>query len=401
MTGGLPPDDRSPAEIRFEQRQREREAKAGAKASKRPKAPKVPRVPQTPRARGESRVGRRIFAAAVVTAVVAILWFLNSLFQPFAGDGHGNVAVTIPKGTGVGKIGDLLSARGVIAHGFFFEVRATLAGKRGDLKPGSYTLKRDMSYGAVIDALSKGPASNLVTITIPEGKSRPEIQRLIAPDGLSGSYLKASRSSRLLDPRKLGGRHARDLEGFLFPATYQLRRGSAVSRLVAKQVAAFKSTLRQVSLRAARHVNLTTYDVVTIASLIEREAQLPRERRLIASVIYNRLRAGIPLGIDATTRFATGNWTKPLTGAQLRTSSPYNTRTNRGLPPGPIGNPGLASLRAAAGPARTKLLYYVVKPGTCGEHAFSSTFQQFQRDSARYDAARAARGGRSPARCGG
>jgi UPF0755 protein len=336
-----------------------------------------------------------------VTAVVAILWFLNSLFQPFAGDGHGNVAVTIPKGTGVGKIGDLLSARGVIAHGFFFEVRATLAGKRGDLKPGSYTLKRDMSYGAVIDALSKGPASNLVTITIPEGKSRPEIQRLIAPDGLSGSYLKASRSSRLLDPRKLGGRHARDLEGFLFPATYQLRRGSAVSRLVAKQVAAFKSTLRQVSLRAARHVNLTTYDVVTIASLIEREAQLPRERRLIASVIYNRLRAGIPLGIDATTRFATGNWTKPLTGAQLRTSSPYNTRTNRGLPPGPIGNPGLASLRAAARPARTKLLYYVVKPGTCGEHAFSSTFQQFQRDSARYDAARAARGGRSPARCGG
>ncbi|HEX8075569.1 MAG TPA: endolytic transglycosylase MltG, partial [Thermoleophilaceae bacterium] len=302
-------------------------------------------------------------------------------------------------GTGVGGIADLLADRGVVAHGFLFEVRATLDGRRGDLKPGSYELRRDMSYAAAIAALTKGPSSSLVSLTIPEGRSRVEIARLVAAGGLRGSYLRASARSPLLDPRELGGAHARSLEGFLFPATYQLRRGGPVAGLVSRQVAAFRRTVRQVDMRAARKVNLTTYDVVTIASLVEREAQLPRERRLIASVIYNRLRAHIPLGIDATVRFATGNWTRPLTGSQLRTASPYNTRTRAGLPPGPIGNPGLASLQAAAHPARTRLLYYVVKPGRCGEHAFSTTFAQFQRDSARYDAARSASGGRSPTSC--
>jgi len=139
--------------------------------------------------------------------------------------------------------------------------------------------------------------------------------------------------------------------------------------------------------------------VITIASMVEREAQLARERPLIAAVIYNRLHEGIPLGIDATVRFGTGNWIAPLTRSQIAIDSPYNTRMRGGLPPGPIGNPGLASLRAAAHPARVPYLYYVVKPGRCGEHAFSSDFAQFQRDQQRYSAAREAAGGRSPTSC--
>jgi UPF0755 protein len=406
MTAGDPfrPDERSPAELRAEKRRRAREAKAARRAEPRARRSAArlgagaPPVPRAPRPRGGRR---RALAAAVVLLVVAVVWFLSALFQPFKGDGHGAVAVTIPKGAGVGKIADLLASKGVIAQGFLFELRATLSGRRGDLRPGPYMLKRDMSYGAAIAALTKGPSSNLVKVTIPEGESRSEIAALIAPDGLSGNYLRASIRSRLLDPRRLGGRRARDLEGFLFPATFQLRRGSPVSGLVSRQLTAFKRNILVVDLRAARHVNLTTYDVVTIASLVEREARLPRERRLIASVIYNRLRRRIALGIDAAIRFVTGNWTKPLTTAQLRSRSAYNTRIHLGLPPGPIGNPGLASLQAAAHPAHTRLLYYVVKPGTCGQHAFSTTFAQFQRDSARYNAARAARGGRSPTRCGG
>jgi peptidoglycan lytic transglycosylase G len=132
---------------------------------------------------------------------------------------------------------------------------------------------------------------------------------------------------------------------------------------------------------------------------VEREASVPKERRLVASVIYNRLREGIPLGIDATIRFATGNWTRPLTKSQLEIGSPYNTRKRAGLPPGPIGNPGLASIQAAANPARTKYLYYVVKPCGRGEHAFSRTYAQFQRDQARYNRERARQGGRSPTSC--
>ena len=108
---------------------------------------------------------------------------------------------------------------------------------------------------------------------------------------------------------------------------------------------------------------------------------------------------GMPLGIDATIRYATGNWTKPLTASELATDSPYNTRRNAGLPPGPIGNPGLDSLEAAARPAQVDHLYYVVKPGTCGEHAFSSSIADFERDRQRYEAARQEAGGRSPTNC--
>jgi UPF0755 protein len=126
---------------------------------------------------------------------------------------------------------------------------------------------------------------------------------------------------------------------------------------------------------------------------------VPRERPLIASVIYNRLRRGIPLGIDATIRFALNQWDEPLKRSELANPTPYNTRENPGLPPGPIGNPGLASIRAAARPARSDYLFFVVKPGTCGEHAFSSTDAEFEEDVARYNAARQRRGGRSPTDC--
>jgi UPF0755 protein len=342
---------------------------------------------------------RRAMLLVGLLVAVAFLWLLVSLFQPFKSAGHGSVAVTIPKGSGVGDIADVLERTGVISSGFLFELRATLSGRRGDLKPGSYTLRRDMSYGSAIDTLTKGPGSNLVQATIPEGRSRRETAELIGSFGVTGDYMKATVRSRLLDPRDYGGSRAQSLEGFLFPSTYELKRGASADTLVAKQLGAFKAQLRTIDMRAAKHVNLTVYDVVTIASLVEREAQVAAERPMIARVIYNRLHEHIPLGIDATVRFATGNWTQPLTQSQLRTGSPYNTRTRAGLPPGPIGSPGVASLRAAAHPAGGRFLYYVVKPGTCGRHAFSTTYEQFQRDSARYNQAREAAGGRSPTKC--
>jgi uncharacterized YceG family protein len=119
----------------------------------------------------------------------------------------------------------------------------------------------------------------------------------------------------------------------------------------------------------------------------------------VASVIYNRLSDGIPLGIDATIRFATDNWTEPLTQSELAIDSPYNTRLNAGLPPGPIGNPGLDSIEAAANPDETDFLYYVVKPGTCGEHVFTETDAEFQAAVDEYNSERAAAGGQSPTDC--
>ncbi len=356
------------------------------------------RARDTTAGRAASRPRTAILAAGGGLAVLVLAWLLLSLFQPLKGDGSGDVRVTIPRGAGVGEIADILERRGVIASAFFFRARTTLAGKGGDFKAGEVPLRRDMSYGAAIDALVDPPTPDTVTITIPEGLSRPETEALVG-DSLRGDYMAASRRSPALDPRDYGARRAASLEGFLFPATYELKPGQSVRELVDRQLQAFRRELSAVDLRFARSKNLTVYDVLTIASMIDREVQVPGERRLVASVIYNRLSQGIPLGIDATIRFATGNWTEPLKQSELAIDSPYNTRETQGLPPGPIGNPGLAAIKAAARPASTDFLYYVVKPGACGEHSFSATDAEFQRDVERYNSERAARGGKSPTDC--
>ena len=338
-------------------------------------------------------------ALALIAAFAALAWFLVSLFQPFKGGGTGSVPVTIPSGASVGQIGDILAERGVVSSSFFFELRARLGGKSGDLKPGTYTLKHDMSYSAALNALTKGVALKIVRVTIPEGQDRTQVAQLVKADGLTGNYLTDSVRSGDLNLRRYGGSHARNLEGFLFPATYELKRGQSAGDLVGKQLQAFKDNLAGLNLSYARKKNLTVYDVVTIASMVEREAAVPADRPLVASVIYNRLHGHMPLQIDATLRFVLHDWDKPLTLSQLASRSPYNTRNRTGLPPGPIGNPGLASLRAAAHPARTSFFYYVNKPFTCHKLAFASTAAQQAINVARYNAARAKNGGREPVKC--
>lgn len=241
------------------------------------------------------------------------------------------------------------------------------------------------------------------TITIPEGYDRSEVAAITKDAGLRGDYLKASQSFKGFDPARYGAQSPQSLEGFLFPATYDLPRHPTDDELVARQLAAFKQNIAQVNMGYARSKNLTTYDVLIIGSMIEREVQVPKERQLVAAVIYNRLHAGMPLQIDATIRYASGNFTKPISPSELQVNSPYNTYTNSGLPPGPIGNPGLASIEAAAHPAHVPYIYYVVKPNTCGQHTFATTAAEFDRAKAAYDKARAANGGNAPtpARCTG
>jgi UPF0755 protein len=380
---------------------RERVEAALARSRREPRVPPPPTNGDAPSPPAGRRRLRGLVPVAIVLGVVAVVaaWFLVSLYQPGKGEGSGRVAVAIPRGGSLGQIADKLGSAGVIAHPFFFKLRVRMAGHAGDLKPGVYVLKKDMAYGDVIDKLTAGPPHHFVNVTIPEGRARSEIAPLVKQAGVRGDYLRNTVRSPHLNPRTFGARRASSLEGFLFPATYQLKRGATVRALVAKQLAAFKQNFQQVNMAYARKKNLTPYDVVTIASMVEREASLDRERPLIAAVIYNRLKQGIPLGIDATIRFAVNNWTSPLRVSQLNVNSPYNTRTHQGLPPGPIGNPGLASLKAAAHPAHVSYLFYVVKPCGNGAHAFSSTDAQFQRDVAKYNSARAKKGGKSPAKC--
>ncbi|HUR84746.1 MAG TPA: endolytic transglycosylase MltG [Solirubrobacteraceae bacterium] len=371
----------------------------------------MPRAVVTPPAdvpRGPARARRswrgRLIGILALALLAALVLGLLMLFQPFGSAEGAQVRVTIPDGASAREIGDRLADAGVVDNGLLFSLRATISGKRGDLLSGPHTLRHGMSYGSAIRALTATPAvvkPATVSVTIPEGRSRSETAAIIRKAGLGGSYLEASRRfAGALSPFRYGApKGTRATEGFLFPATYELRRRAPARSLVERQFEAFRDNFENVDTRRARRKNLTDYDVLIIASMVEREAQLAAERPLVAAVIYNRLKDGMPLGIDATIRYATDNWSRPLRQSELAIDSPYNTRRRTGLPPTPIGNPGIAAIRAAAKPANVNYRYYVVAPGTCGKHAFSATDAEFQRDRERYDAARAQAGGKSPTTC--
>jgi UPF0755 protein len=169
----------------------------------------------------------------------------------------------------------------------------------------------------------------------------------------------------------------RSLEGFLFPATYEFTKRTTAGQLVAAQLRAFRERWSRVPIARARMRGLNPYEVLIVASIVEREAAVPAERRLIAAVVMNRLDAGMPLGIDATLRYGLGiEGTRSITRAHLANPSPYNTSRFRGLPPTPISNPGLASMRAAGAPARVDYLYYLRIPET-RRHFFTADESEF------------------------
>jgi uncharacterized YceG family protein len=335
---------------------------------------------------------RHPFRILGVVVLIVILLFLNALFQPFHGDGEGKVAVVIPRGSSVGEVGELLEKRGVISGGFIVD-GSTLFQARVSLS------------GDAIDALTKESKPvevakpGIISVTIPEGQSRPITAKLIKEDGIKGSYLMATKQSKILNPEKYGGKNVKSLEGFLYPDTWEFNTRKPVKNLVALQLRDFKKKIKKVKMKYAKSKNLTVFDVVTIASMIEREAGVPKQRKLVASVIYNRLHEGMTLGIDSTIRFATGNYEQPLTQSQLESESPYNTRTHAGLPPGPINSPGLAALNAAAHPARTNYLFYVNNPNSCNELAFAKNEEEFLADAAKYEKAREKNGGNEPSTC--
>jgi peptidoglycan lytic transglycosylase G len=169
----------------------------------------------------------------------------------------------------------------------------------------------------------------------------------------------------------------RSVEGFLFPALYEFTQYTRATDLVAQQLVAFEDRWSAIDLRSARARGRTPYDVLIIASMVERETVVPAERRLVSAVIYNRLKKRMALAIDATLRYGLGiPGNRPLTRRQLRTRTPYNTRLFKGLPPTPIGNPGIPSMRAAARPAARNYLYYVRKPNSV-RHFFTASEEEF------------------------
>jgi UPF0755 protein len=240
------------------------------------------------------------------------------------------------------------------------------------------------------------PPLTVLRIIFPEGFTRREMadrvaavreiaidKRGVTPRLTRTGYLQASGAAVPPSEFRRDWRLS-SIEGFLFPATYEFTKLTTSARLVRDQLTAFRRNWRKVNLRYARSKNLTPYDVLIIASMIEKEAVAPAERKLVAAVIYNRLHNGMPLGIDATIRYGRNvPGTEPLKQSDIHSNNPYNTRNRLGLPPTPISNPGLAAMRAAARPAAVDYLYFVRKPDGV-HHFFTASESEFCQKSLEY-----------------
>ena len=246
------------------------------------------------------------------------------------------------------------------------------------LAAAALVLPRLTSGGDGEEAPVAAADAGIVSVTFPEGLRREDVAEILGQetDLSPEAYLEATAEG----PRgaELAGVEGeRSLEGFLFPATYEIGPQTSVADLVHAQVDAFEANTAGLDYAYSAERNLTPYEVLIIASMVEREVQVPEERERVAGVIYNRLRNGMLLGIDATVQYAVGEW-RQITARDLEIDSPYNTRRVRGLPPGPISNPGQASLVAAARPEESDFLFYVARADGSGRHYFARTAEEFE-----------------------
>ena len=319
-----------------------------------------------------------MLVAAVVGVARGVQWVVSDLGSTTtapAADPHGKpIPIVIPTGADASEIGAILEEQGIVEDGGRFREYAKDAGEGSEFKAGTYAMKAGTGYDALIHALDSGPVAVVKTLVVPEGYRISEIEDRLGSVGISKKAY--ARVVRAAAPPHGYGHHV-NMEGFMFPATYSIRPGETSAALVAQQLAAFRDNVAKVDISYAKSKNLTPYDVLTIASMIEREARAPGDRAKVAAVIYNRLHQGMNLGIDATILYHLGSWSATIHQSDLDDPEPYNTRKNPGLPPTPICNPGLASIDAAAHPAHVNYLYYVAVPGQDAQY-FTASYEDFK-----------------------
>lgn len=322
---------------------------------------------------------RRMAVVALVPVLLCLAWALF-LMLPF-GSGE-TVSVRIQRGLTSSGIGKLLAKEGLVRSGFAFEAAARLAGVQDRLKAGNYRLSPRMGTFGILRALAEGRVER-VRFTVPEGYRLSEIASLLDGKALASRerFLALATGQVHGFSIEAGGREfSGNLEGYLFPDTYEVELGVSEETIIAAMVSRFAEVvlpefaMDDVS-DAAKDLGL--HGVMTIASMVEREARIPEDRPLVAAVFYNRLKKLMPLQSCATVQYALGTWKERLTFDDLKVDSPYNTYLVPGLPPGPISSPGLSSIRAALRPADVDYLYFAADEH--GGHIFSRTFREHQR----------------------
>jgi UPF0755 protein len=332
---------------------------------------------------GRGRHGRRrrwpavllvVFVALVVVAVVGYL-HVNKDINPPGKPGR-TVMVVVPAGTSTSKAADLLAKDGVIHGSTVFDWYLKLKGV-GSVLSGRYQMATNEPYSTALYVLQQGPLPVTFQVVVPEGFTIHQIA--LAVGHLKGAgiseqaFLQAAMGGQVRSPYEPAG--SNDLEGLLFPATYPIEQGETADELVQYMVATFDTHAAALGLSSAAHrLGYSPYQVVTVASIVEREVKFEADRGGVASVIYNRLARGIPIGAESTLLYGLGEPKGPVV---ITTPNPYNTLVNKGLPPTPISNPGIPSLEAAMNPPKTTYLYWVeINPD--GATSFASNEAQFK-----------------------
>ncbi|MGD9496634.1 MAG: endolytic transglycosylase MltG [Armatimonadota bacterium] len=302
-------------------------------------------------------------------------WYAGAL-QPVATSGEPRI-VHIPPGSGAARITQILASEGLIANGRAFGLMLALSGLGGKLQAGHYELSPTMSARAIAEKIASGDVATR-RITIPEGLTLQQIAERVAEAGLAEreAFLAAAVPATVADGAEMPLPEG-TLEGYLFPETYEFTYDDGAAAIVTRMVHELYERFVAPHREEIARRGLSLHQIITLASLVEREAQVERERALIAGVIQNRLDRGMRLQIDATVQYALGEHRPRLLYRDLQVDSPYNTYRHAGLPPGPIAAPGLPSLLAALRPAPTDALFYVARSD--GTHVFTRTYEEHQR----------------------
>jgi UPF0755 protein len=288
------------------------------------------------------------------------------------------VTVAVEQGDTLSSAAGKLEEAGVVGSSLLFELEARYDGWDNEIKPGEYRFLPGEESEEILRTLSSGDSISAFTITIPEGLTLEQTARVVEEEsGVPAEEFEAAAEKTDYDYAFLDDPNIGTTEGFLFPKKYQFEGETSAEQIVDRLLEQYLVEKRELGFEAAKkRLNLTEYELVTVASLVEKESANPEERSLIAGVIYNRIRSGMPLQIDATIRYVLGKPKENLSLDDLEIESPYNTYKNRGLPPSPIASPSQESIRAALEPAETDYLYYVLEAGG-KEHFFTDDYDEF------------------------
>jgi UPF0755 protein len=296
------------------------------------------------------------------------------------------IEVTIPAGTGSKQIVAILGEKRLVRSKWGFLLQEYFLGAKGKLKAGVYRFSQSESGAKIIKRLEAGdilPQDNKVTI--PEGLTLKEIAQRLEKAGIASAdeFIFDAKVEKFRDKFEfLADVPNGSLEGYLFPDTYKFFKKTPVDEVISRMLERFDEQFKVAAKETSGLGTHKLHEIVTMASIIEREVITPDDRRVVSGILWSRIGHGVAMAADATIRYALNNWDKPLTVTDLKTNSPYNSRTNAGLPPGPIGNPGLDTLKSAMDPKETDYFYYL--SASDGTSIFSKTLDEHNANVQKY-----------------